>query len=235
MLKEALQYLISLGNVNTVQVGTQTYATQPLHLVKEPVVAPIDVRSLSGLIEYIKSEFDGTEKLMVHVVSPTKVVAFTQQNGDAARKTFITATAMVPEFAYGRFHQVEEFIISLQAGFVPYGNHADILKLVGNIKEENVQQFGDDGVSQAVTAKMGIAAVETVKVPNPVVLKPFRTFVEIDQPESEFVFRLKNGPTAALFEADGGAWKIAAMQSIREHLAKELAAELADGRIVIIA
>jgi hypothetical protein len=83
-----------------------------------------------------------------------------------------------------------------------------MLKVVGNIKEETVNTIGDDGVSQAVVAKMGVATVANVKVPNPVVLKPYRTFVEVDQPESEFIFRMQSGPRCALFEATAanGNW-----------------------------
>jgi len=51
----------------------------------------------------------------------------------------------------------------------------------------------------------GVAAVENINLPNTVTLKPFRTFAEVSQPESEFVLRLKEGNRVGLFEADGGA------------------------------
>ena len=49
--------------------------------------------------------------------------------------------------------------------------------------------------------------------------------MEIEQPVSEFIFRMaeKQGITCALFEADGGAWKNAAMQNIKKYLEFELA------------
>ena len=62
-------------------------------------------------------------------------------------------------------------------------------------------------------------------VPNPVTLRPYRTFTEVTQPESEFVFRMKDDSMSvycALFEADGGAWKREAMKNIKEHLEVEL-------------
>ena len=69
----------------------------------------------------------------------------------------------------------------------------------------------------------GIARVEDVPVPNPVELMPYRTFREVTQPTSTFILRLKPGrdgalPTCALFEADGGAWKLRAIQSIAAYL-----------------
>lgn len=110
-----------------------------------------------------------------------------------------------------------------------------MLKLVGNVKEEAVNTIGDDGVSQSVVAKMGVATVGNVKVPNPVLLKPYRTFVEVEQPESNFIFRMRKGPECALFEADGGAWKLEAIDNIKEYLTAELAEEIESKKVFIIA
>ena len=63
-------------------------------------------------------------------------------------------------------------------------------------------------------------------VPNPCRLRPIRTFTEVEQPASLFVFRLEQGSnetvTGALFEADGGAWKLEAMSNIKRYLDEEL-------------
>lgn len=79
---------------------------------------------------------------------------------------------------------------------------------------------------------------ETI-VPSPVHLKPYRTFDEIDQPESDFIFRVQSnkfdGITCALFSADGGAWKTEAKQRIKEYLSNELSDLIKDGRIIILA
>ena len=92
------------------------------------------------------------------------------------------------------------------------------------IKDESIAQYGDDGVTQKATIKTGITSVGDAVVPNPVNLRPFRTFIEVEQPESAFVFRMKqgNGVECAIFEADGGAWKNAAMKSIKDYLQFEL-------------
>jgi hypothetical protein len=120
---------------------------------------------------------------------------------------------------------LEAFIIQLQAKFVQDANSEAILKLVSNIKDENVTTNQDDGFSQMVTVRQGPAMVSEVKVPNPVTLRPFRTFQEVEQPESPFIFRLRGGqgdPTAALFEADGGQWKLVAIQTVADYLIEAL-------------
>lgn len=100
-----------------------------------------------------------------------------------------------------------------------------VLAVVGTIKEENVKTTGDDGITQSVTAKAGIARYDEVELPNPVTLIPYRTFTEICQPSSKFVFRMQNGPRAALFEADAGAWKLHAMQDIKMYLKDNIKVE----------
>ena len=65
-----------------------------------------------------------------------------------------------------------------------------------------------------------------VQVPNPVKLIPYRTFAEIEQPSSLYVFRVRddgNGaPAFKLVEADNGLWKHAAMLKIKDYFEHEL-------------
>ncbi|WP_420841227.1 hypothetical protein [Evansella clarkii] len=150
------------------------------------------------------------------------------------RNKWVKAEAWIPEFRFDRFYDAETFNIKLQSTFVKNEDRDIMLKVVGNIKEENVASVGDDGTSQSVVAKTGVASVGNVKVPNPVLLAPYRTFVEVEQPESEFVFRMQSGPTCALFEADGGAWKIKAMQRIKEYLEEELREKIDSKKLYII-
>ena len=53
--------------------------------------------------------------------------------------------------------------------------------------------------------------VTGAKVPNPVILRPYRTFMEVTQPAISCVFRVRKGPELSLHEADGGEWRLFAM------------------------
>ncbi|GEC93903.1 hypothetical protein [Brevibacillus brevis] len=236
MLKEALQYLIGLGNTEVFTTRTgQEFASQPIHLIKNPTPEALVVRNLSGLVDYLIHNFDDQPPVLVHVASPTMVDVFSSYNQDFNRNHLIQAKALLPRITFGQFMDAESFNILLQSCFVPNDARAIVLKVIGNLKEETVSNVGDDGVSQQVTAKTGVATVENIVVPNPVSLKPFRTFVEIEQPESEFVFRMKSGPSAALFEADGGAWELTAIARIKEYLQGALEEEINSGKVTIIA
>lgn len=235
MIREAIEYLVDLGNTRKEMIDGQVYTTQRMHLVPEAVATSLQVRSLSGLVEYLQSDFDTEETLMIHVQSPTEVVVFDTLNRDSNRNELIKATAMIPSISFDRWYDAEDFNIKLQSVFVVNADRDVMLKVVGNIKEEAVNTVGDDGVSQSVVAKTGVASVGNVLVPNPVLLKPYRTFVEVDQPASDFIFRMKSGPSCALFEADGGAWKVQAMKNIKEYLQVALEKEFEAGKLVIIA
>ena len=113
----------------------------------------------------------------------------------------------------------------MQSMFIETPDKAIVMQVAGNVEDKTVANYGDDGVTQKATIKSGLSGMEDVLVPNPVKLRPFRTFHEIDQPEIAFVFRMRNGSngvSCALFEADGGAWKFDAVHSIAEYLKNEL-------------
>ena len=83
-------------------------------------------------------------------------------------------------------------------------------------------QVADDGVSQKVTVNAGVVKAADVIVRNPVTLVPFRTFREVEQPESPFVLRVDENANAALFTGDGSAWKLEAVARVGEYLRKNL-------------
>lgn len=67
---------------------------------------------------------------------------------------------------------------------------------------------------------VGVASKADAMVPNPVDLTPFRTFMEVKQPSSKFVFRIsgEETPQFKLVEAEGGIWKYEAIANIKDYL-----------------
>ncbi|WP_044480473.1 hypothetical protein [Paenibacillus antibioticophila] len=235
MIKSAIEKILSLAGIHTTEIGEQVYTNQELRRVSEPTASTLKVRNLSGLVDYLRNDFDAKLPVMVHIESPTLVSAVTGFNRNVERNTLIQAEALLPNIRFGDFYDVERFNILLQSCFVENGVRSKLLAIVGNVRDENVMSFGDNGISQQVTAKTGVATAEIVPVPNPVNLKPYRTFVEIEQPESSFVFRMQDGPSAAIFEADGGEWKLRAIQEIKSYLDEALKEQISSGQVVIIA
>lgn len=228
MIQKALQYLVGLKKVEVLEVDGKNYSTEQLHYIapvfdQTPPTSAIEISTLTGLVDYIKNGVDKLEgPLVVHVVSSTQVYVYSELRDDKKRNNYILCKAWTPKITYERFSDVEEFNIMLQSCFLENEHRNAILQIVGNVVEEDVKTVGDNGISQQVIAKSGIAKVDNVIVPNPVELRPFRTFAEVEQPASKFIFRMQSGPEAALFEADGGAWRLYAMQNVKGYLTEKL-------------
>lgn len=203
---------------------------------------PIRLNTLTGLVNYIKANIERIDsQLILHIEDEISIRLTGTLEIDGSREVLATAGAIVPRFSFGDWYDMESFNIALQSKFVDkrtneheMDDRAILLKVVGNTQEENVKTTGDNGVSQAITIKQGVTSIDAL-VPNPVVLAPYRTFLEVEQPESQFVFRMKDGPRAAIFEADGGAWRNQAIVNIREYLHNNLQAEVDNKKITILA
>ncbi|EAE1343298.1 hypothetical protein EP41_14520 [Listeria monocytogenes] len=235
MIQEAIEYIVGLKNrKEVVMVEDRKWIDTDLTEVKDPLATQLCISTLTGLVDYIRSNFDGQEKCLVHIVSPTEVELLGLLNKQQNRNKFVCAEAIIPNFSYDSFYDTETLNIKLQSMFLTTLDRDIILQAIGNISEENVKNTGDDGISQVVEIRQGIKKND-VLVPNPVTLTPIRTFSEVEQPSSQFVFRMKDGPFGAVFEADGKSWRNEAILNIANYLKAELVKEMEAGQVHIIA
>ena len=229
MIEKALRYINGLKAPAIREIDGETYSDKPLHRVKHnPKAEPLKLSTLTSLVDYIVSGIDRRlcTHLFVHVQSPTRVVLFSQLDDDREREKLAEVNAILPSFDFDCFMDHERFCIALQSKFIDNADRALLLKFAGTVEAGSVAEYGDDGISQKATIKTGIASKDEALVPSPACLSPYRTFLEVDQPFSEFVFRMRqerNGEIGcALFEADGGAWRANAMYAVREFLVNAL-------------
>lgn len=231
MLKSAIEKILSLSEPHVMEIGGETYADKDLQRIPhERTAHPLEVHTLTAILDYIATGCDELEddidrKFVIHVADHEHVALYHELNSDKVRECLLECSVNPKTFPFGRWMGVEDFIISVQAYFVPSYYTDALIRLVGNVVDENSITSADDGVSQKVTARSGISLVKQADVPNPVDLAPYRTFNEIEQPESSFVFRLRkgvNGVEAALFAADGNAWVNDAIRGIRDYFDAEL-------------
>ncbi len=228
MIKQALEYIVGMRAPEVLEINGETYSDKRLERIcHNPKAKAIELTTLTSLVEYIKAKIDTMDdKMIIHVSSPECVRLYSMLDLDRVREYLVEVHAQVPEFRYGRYMDHENFLIALQSKFIPNDDRELLLRFTGTVENGTVAQYGDDGVTQKATIKTGIASKGEAVVPNPVRLRPFRTFIEVEQPESAFVFRMRqdsdDGVECAIFEADGGAWKNAAMKNIKEYLQFEL-------------
>ena len=231
MIKKALEYIVGLSEPRVQSINDQVYSDKPLNRISYvPRAKSIEMNTLSSLIDYIKSAVDEFEEpMIIHVQSPTRVAMYSALDEEREREYVVEVNAQIPRFAFDQFQDHETFCIGIQAKCIddPETDKALLLRFAGTVEAGSVSEYGDDGVSQKATVKTGIASKGEAIVPSPARLKLYRTFVEVEQPISSFIFRMKEdkyskGIQCALFEADGGAWKIGAMEAIKAYLTREL-------------
>lgn len=229
-LKDALQFNskqaveAAKANVITTEDG-QTFITDDVHHWYDDTRAesPIRTHTISSIVEYIKAGADGRMVLYLQVDSPEEVTLQGGLDDHGNRETLMIATLAQDSFSFGEFYYRESLNIMLQSMFQETPDKHAIIDFISHLKEDkDSTEVTDDGITQTATIKTGVASVGTGKVPNPVALKPFRTFTEIEQPESTFVFRMRDGMQGAIFEADGGMWKNEAIRRIKGYLDKEI-------------
>ena len=100
--------------------------------------------------------------------------------------------------------------IELRSLCIPNEGTAYLLDLLSRMTNENSVSTNDNGVTQTVEARQGVALNALVEIKPRVMLRPFRTFLEVEQPESEFLLRVDPDEGIGFFEADGGIWKLEA-------------------------
>jgi hypothetical protein len=201
----------------------------------DPRPSSINIKSLDGLVDYIKSNPDKYEiaDLIIHVVDYRTVKLLTKIQGETnERHTVLIATLDdVNEFPFGRQLGQEAFIIKCNSLFQDTTDLASIIRYTAKIDTENKVITEDDGIGQNVRILTGTSGVagERASIPSKVKLKPFRTFQELEQPQSEFLFRMatgEGGATCTLHEADGGSWVRDARKIIAGYLDSNIEVEI---------
>jgi hypothetical protein len=222
--------------VQALTVGDDEFVSRQVFLPPaEPTVKTLGLSTLDSLVQYLEADIDGLKEsrsLLIHIEGPASVAVVTEVQGrHAQRDVFVRAKACAlteESFEFAHFYSAEEFVTKLQALFKDTDERGRVLKIVGNITEEKVKTSADDGITQKVVAKAGVAFVAEIAIQNPFALTPYRTFPEVAQVESDFILRVRAGrsegdlPTCALFEADGGRWKLEAVKRVREYLEKSV-------------
>lgn len=224
MDEKTINKILGLARPETVEIHEQPYATGTLQRVAPASPHPLHVQgSLQAVVDYLVDVNDlGSVKPFVHVVAHNEVHVLSQLNGPDRWQILVCTVKSVE--VLGKWMPVEQFLIWLQTSFRAGADRDDLLRLLGNLRSGMTKTQADDGVTQTVTARVGIVQAEDVPIRNPNALQPYRTFRELEQPMSHFVVRLREGAGAevALFEADGSQWQLEAIGRIKEWFAERV-------------
>lgn len=220
MLAKTIDKIVSLKETKIFEIGGQTYADASLTRIPPHVDRPdcISVSGLDSICKLIRTELEkvGTT-IMVQVKSNDTVEVMTTYLSDFSRNTLYRAKADAP---------------GLYTGF--RGREVALLDLLSRMTNENSVSTNDNGVTQTVEARQGVALNALVEIKPRVMLRPFRTFLEVEQPESEFLLRVDPDEGIGFFEADGGIWKLEAKKNIADYFLKNMGDLIDAGKVVVM-
>ena len=232
--KETIEKIESLvKNSLTVKVGEREYSTGKLNPVMyNPKPDTLVVHNLRGFCGFINNDIDSVIKgnpYLIVVNDPKSVDLVSRFDSDDKERTVLISAKVnkeLKEFPFGQFLSQEEFAIRFRSLFVSSkdDDFEYVLSYVSKLAGGTTIEGDDDGITQRVTVKRGVSGALTEKAAlKPIVkLTPYRTFREAEQPESEFLLRVRgdsnDAPMVALFEADGGAWVNKATENVVEYI-----------------
>ncbi len=240
MLKAFVEKIADMAENKKYEINGEFYSDKPIHHIKKQkyVLSTVRFNSLESIVKMIKTEVIKQRALpiIVNISNHDFVKVFTTYDEDYERDSLYESVADVCHIGcIGSFTEHESAMIMLKSLFNETPDLEYVLHLLTKITEESSVSSNDNGLTQTVEAKKGISLLEKVSVKPRVSLKPYRTFLEVEQPESEFLLRVSEGGKIALFEADGGMWKISAKRSIKEYFLFELADLIEAGDVVVTA
>lgn len=196
----------------------------------------INLTSLDALIKIVKTEAVKDYSLLYVTVSTHNAVkCFTNPSENLRwnREYLYTASATdVPGWNDKVTMNFEEALIALRTRFQPATDTEYALRLLSNITTGGKVTYNDNGVATSIITKKGIDLQSNESIKPIIRLRPYRTFQEVEQPESEFLIRIsERGIT--FIEADGGMWKLHARSIVKAFLEAELEEEVESGKVVI--
>ena len=237
MLKDMINRIVDLAAPTTVEVDGSVYSNQELVFIqdKKPMPKCIDLTGLDSICKMVRNEYDHVGlQIFIQVKDYKSVTVFTSLDSDEERLYLYKCVADTPAVTSDRFMAYEKAVIELRSLYIPNEGTEYLLQLLSSISNESKVTSSDNGVTQQVEARSGIALNSMVKIEPRVTLRPFRTFIEVEQPESEFLLRINERGEIGFFPADGGVWKLEATRNVAAYFENALKDLIDTGAVVVI-
>ena len=242
MLKEFIEHIQKTTQAFTTTVDGVTYVVDRdggTKQVKPDIEAPgiLGLNSLDALVKMVKSEAPAFTQAPLYITIPDHltVKCFTQPDAGRRffRQFFYTANATdVPGWQEKVQLGFEEAQIALRTRFQETPDAIYAMKLLSDISCGAKVIYNDNGIGTTITTAKGVALQTNEQIRPLVKLKPYRTFQEVEQPESIFLIRV-NERGIVFVEADGGMWKLKARETIKAFLEEALSKEIKEGAVYV--
>ena len=250
MIRQAIEKVVELANAKENAQLEQAEIKGMLHTkfgcslrrVTTPGIESIDTRSLSGLVEIIKSYID-VEAKNLNIQLPliiqadgNEIKVLSSVDDTYERQILIHCKPIVPRLILNEWISPEEMIINLNTCYVPTDNTDKLISTVSNLYNSKTVKQVDNGIGVNLVVESDAFAGGAGKVTiNPIVtLTPVATYPELIQVERKFNLRVDQHGRVALFVADRGYFEKEVQKLIKQYLTAELPKELI-GKDVVLA
>lgn len=239
MLKEFIEHIQETTQPLIQQIGDSVFAINGNGKASElrPTIDrpdTLDLHSLDALVKLVRTEAAKAEvPLYITIPDHLTVRCFGQPapNARYLRQVYYEAHATdVPGWGEQVQLGFEEAQIAMRTRFQETPDTIYALKLLSDICCGAKVVYNDNGIATTVTTQKGVALQSNEQIRPIITLKPYRTFQEVEQPESIFLIRV-NERGITFTEADGGMWKLKARQTVKAFLEEQLAEEVAAGGV----
>lgn len=249
MIRKAIEKIEELVNAREENKLEQVEIKGMLHTkfggslrrITTPDIVSIDTRSLSGLVEIIKSYID-VEAKSLNIQLPliiqaegNEIKVLSSVDDTYYRQTLIHCKPIVPRLILNEWISPEEMIINLNTCYVPTDNTDKLIATVSNLYNSKTVKQVDNGIGVNLVVESDAFAGGAGKVTiNPIVtLTPVATYPELIQVERKFNLRVDQHGRVALFVADRGYFEKEVQKFIKQYLTAELPKELIDKDVVL--
>ena len=233
-IQKTARPLIETVGGSTFRITSDGDVKEILPTIFHPDTLPLN--SLDALIKMVKTEAS-EQDAPLYITIPDHMTVRCFGQPDAAeryhRQFYYEANATdVPGWAEKNTLGFEEAQIALRTRFQETPDTLYAMKLVSDISLGAKVVYNDNGIATTITTQKGVALQTNEQIRPLVKLRPYRTFQEVEQPESIFLIRVSDRGISFI-EADGGMWKLAARETIKAFLEERLSQEVTEGSVII--
>lgn len=241
MLKEAIEKIADMAIPDIYEVEGRSFAVNS-NGVEEirpdlDIVKTIKLNSLDALVKMVKTEayYFTDDILYITIPDHLTVRSFTHPFSEMRElriEPYKVQATDVPGWQEDVLMGFEEAMIALRTRFQETPDSEYALKLLSDITTGSKVTYNDNGIATSVVTQSGVALQRNTGIRPIINLRPYRTFQEVSQPESQFLIRVTERGIKFV-EADGGMWKLTARQTIKAYLEDALGTEVANGKVMI--
>lgn len=247
MLEKALRFIFEKADEkkDNVEIIENFGVTQLLNrntgridTISRPKVETIRISTLTGIVDFLSNNIDTLDltNFFILITSDQEVALLSRlTEGYLNRNLFLNSCNQMVRIPYENKYTYFEFASMLYEYFVHTPELKELIAKLNGIKAIKDTQFTNNGIEVTVQRKVGITLIGS-EIFDPVVsLRPYRTFREVEQPESKFLIEItehEDIPYFSIKPVDGGLWKNVAINNIKEWLETKLKEKTIDIGII---